>query len=416
MQVIIKIGMIAAVSLGWPVMAVATDSKANLKADLAQATAPESVPSTPAGENTAENAAENAGEDTAENAGEDTAENAGEDASDRDSLAAPPNPSAPEDAGENTVEDAANHAGEDAEEDAGEDASDRDSLAAPPNPSAAEDATEDASSDVALKKICAPVAQESELELNVADPSIPSSWLNQGQYLLRTKRYEEALMAYHRAIGLDANEADGWIGCGVALEMLAEYEKAIQALDRAIEINPEHSLAWFNRGKVLKQSGKYEEALTAFDRSLQGNSEWGEHTAAEVWVNRGSVLSRLDILVEAIAAFDKAIELDPEYALAWFNQGTVFLKQGVALARQNDNDGASVAFQKAVDSYNRALASQGKWGELRGPASAWYNRGIALERLEQYEDAIESYDQALKIIPNHTKARQRLVALRERLE
>ncbi|NER34230.1 MAG: tetratricopeptide repeat protein [Oscillatoria sp. SIO1A7] len=436
MQVIRKFGAIVMVSLVWSVAPVATGSEATRKPDFAQATLAESVSQEPSAP-TKQEAGDRESQAAPANPG--NTEDPEKPAGDRESQAAPANPGNTEDAAEDT-EDAAQDPETprvptgDRESQAAPanpgNTEDRESQAEPANPGNTEDAaqdTEDAAEDtesaeenvnseVAGAEICAPVADESKLELNIADPSNPSSWINQGKYFLRAKLYQEAMIAYYRAIGLDANEADAWIGCGSALEMLSEYEKAIQALDRAIEIKPEYSLAWFNRGKVLKQSGRYEEALTAMERSLQGNGEWGNHTAAEVWANKGSVLSKLDKLEEAISAFDKAIKLDPEYALAWFNQGTVFLKQGVVLAQDNENDEAKVAFEEAVESYDRALVSQGQWGEIRGPASAWYNRGIALERLERYEEAIESYDQALKIIPNHTKARQRLVALRERLQ
>lgn len=250
--------------------------------------------------------------------------------------------------------------------------------------------------------ICAPSPEGNSVEVKVKDPENFQSWLSQGDYFLRVKRYQEALMAYQGAIGLNGGEAQGWLGCAMVLQETQQYDRALTALDQVLSITPTSSLGWFQKGMVFKSSDRNDEALAAFDRALQGNGDWGNSSGpADAWVNRGSVLWRLEKPSEAIAAFEKAIELNPEYALAWYNRATALLQEG--------------NYAEAVASYDRAIASQGQWGSLTGPANAWYNRGVALEQLERYAEAIDSYDEALKIIPNHTKARLRLVALRERL-
>ncbi len=37
-------------------------------------------------------------------------------------------------------------------------------------------------------------------------------------------------------------------------------------------------------------------------------------------------------------------------------------------------------------------------------ADAYNNRGVVLDKLGRYEEALESYDQAIKLNPNHAKA------------
>ena len=68
---------------------------------------------------------------------------------------------------------------------------------------------------------------------------------------------------------------------------------------------------------------------------------------------------------------------------------------------------ASSAYQEAISSYDNALKLKPD-----GP-KAWNNRGIALDYLGRYEEAISSYDQALEIKPDYHQAwNNRGIALR----
>ena len=40
----------------------------------------------------------------------------------------------------------------------------------------------------------------------------------------------------------------------------------------------------------------------------------------------GVALTNLDMIIEALDAYDRAIMIDPNYAEAWSNKGTVFIK------------------------------------------------------------------------------------------
>ena len=262
-------------------------------------------------------------------------------------------------------------------------------------------------------EICAP-QDINEEELLLEGGENISSWINQGQYLLSTKQYPEALTAYYRAIVLDENNSIAWIGCGMAFKQMVQYDAAIAALDRALKINPNSSMALISRGLIYKEAERYEEALADFENALVADENWGDYNRANAAINLGSVLWRLEKREEAIAAFEQATELNDQYALAWFNLGTAFLQQATGLLQEEGAEAATTHLEQAITAYDQALESPGIWGTNTSPASAWYNRGVALELLEKYEEAMDSYDRALRITPNHTKARQRLARLRDR--
>jgi tetratricopeptide (TPR) repeat protein len=277
----------------------------------------------------------------------------------------------------------------------------------PANPAVPSDAT-------TVAEICVPQTEINRPELLREVGDNISAWINQGQYLLNIKQYPHALTAYARAIALDQNNSEAWIGCSNVWQEMQQYDRAIAAVNQALKLNPNSSMTLFTRGLIYKQAERYEEALGDFQKALEINQNWGQFNQANVAINVGSVLWSLDKRDEAIAAFEQATKLNDQFALAWFNLATAFLQEGNSLLQAENSEEAKTNLEKAVAAYDSALASQGEWGLNTGPASAWYNRGVALELLEKYEEAMQSYDRALRITPNHTKARQRLATLRDR--
>jgi tetratricopeptide (TPR) repeat protein len=265
-----------------------------------------------------------------------------------------------------------------------------------------------------VAEICVPQTEINQPELLREVGDNISAWIGQGQYLLTIKQYPHALTAYARAIALDRNNSEAWIGCSTVLQEMQQYDQAIAAVNQALKLNPNSSMALFTRGLIYKQAERYEDALGDFQKALEINQNWGQFNQANVAINLGSVLWSLDKRDEAIAAFEQATKLNDQFALAWFNLATAFLQQGNGLFQAENTEAAKTVLEKAVAAYDRALESQGEWGVNTGPASAWYNRGVALELLEKYEEAMDSYDRALRITPNHTKARERLASLRDR--
>jgi len=84
---------------------------------------------------------------------------------------------------------------------------------------------------------------------------------------------------------------------------------------------------------------------------------------------------------QAIADYSHAIALDPKYALAYSNRCWI----GVVVARQ---------LQRALSDCDEALRI-----EPQNNVKALDNRGFAYLKLERVDDAIKSFDAALKIDP-----------------
>lgn len=105
--------------------------------------------------------------------------------------------------------------------------------------------------------------------------SDPAYWLNIGNKLSISERYNESLAAYNKAIELNKSDDGGWLGSATALESMNRSEDAIKVLDKAIEINPHNFYLWYEKGNLLRHTGKCDEAIKAYNKALEINStEW----------------------------------------------------------------------------------------------------------------------------------------------
>jgi predicted TPR repeat methyltransferase len=86
----------------------------------------------------------------------------------------------------------------------------------------------------------------------------------------------------------------------------------------------------------------------------------------------------------AMATYDRILELDPGIAEIHNNRGIVLERLG--------------HYADAVESYNRALALSPDLGNVHA------NRGNALRRLGRYDEAFAAYDQALALTPDLAEA------------
>lgn len=199
--------------------------------------------------------------------------------------------------------------------------------------------------------------------------------IDKGYSLTELKRYDEALAAYDRAIGLQQDNALAWARKGRALRLMERYEEALAACDRALEIFPRYGWAWRGKGLVLERMGRLEEALHAYEQAVQikPNEVWN-------WYNQADVMQSMNRYIEAIPLLQKALEIDPEHPNSWAKLGQVYRLMG----KQQD---AVYAYEKAIDFE---------------PEYAWAHngRGLALKALNRYADALLSFKRATQYEPN----------------
>ncbi len=209
------------------------------------------------------------------------------------------------------------------------------------------------------------------------------AWLERGDELFQSQRYNEAIAAYNKVIQVNPEDDVAWFKRGIALENLQFYEEAVASFDHVLQLQPQDYLAWYKQGNAWMQLQRYPEALQSFEQvvQIQPDNYW-------VWLDRGKVLEGMERYEEAVASYDRAVQIESDFQLAIDSR-----KRLLSQLKQVDTLYHLQHYDEAVAACDRTLQ------ENPQDAAAWFMRGMALENLHQPEDAIAAYQQVVQIQP-----------------
>ncbi len=83
------------------------------------------------------------------------------------------------------------------------------------------------------------------------EPLTGEAWVKLGHWHMDAKRFAEAIIAYHKALAINPNDADVLTDLGTCMKEIGEPKQAIEQYRMAIKINPNHPMAHRNMGIVL---------------------------------------------------------------------------------------------------------------------------------------------------------------------
>jgi ribosomal protein S12 methylthiotransferase accessory factor len=107
------------------------------------------------------------------------------------------------------------------------------------------------------------------LELNPAEPEIPSIYSYIGVALKDSGRYAEALDSLQQGVRLDPERTDLFNLMGFCHFKLGEHEKAVAAFQRVIEIDPSSAIDYANMGVNYQAMGQRENAIQCYRTALR---------------------------------------------------------------------------------------------------------------------------------------------------
>lgn len=182
----------------------------------------------------------------------------------------------------------------------------------------------------------------------------PQDLIEQAEQGLINEEWAAALDKFNRALALlgpastgtaSTQVAEAQNGRGVALLEMERYGEAVKALETALLINPQLAGAYYNLGLA--------------------------------WEGLGS-------LENALHSYSQALELQPHDGEAYFRRGGIYF--------------ALEQFEKTVEDNSKAIELHDDSSSVTaiGPHIA---RGLALHRLERYDEALRDYGQALAVDP-----------------
>jgi tetratricopeptide (TPR) repeat protein len=246
------------------------------------------------------------------------------------------------------------------------------------------------------------------------DPEhVAGTYTGRASVLCGKGEYREALEWAEKAIAADPSLSRAWLTRGMARFFLGDRKNALADYSRAIELDPKNARALGSRAGALVDMGDVTQALRDGDAALAIEPDLDVALA-----NRGAARARAGDLKGAAADFARELALDPANVEAAQNLAAAYEMQGDharavealtkalavkpgtasllatrALVRANagDKEGARADLDQAVAADPRS-------------ALAWESRGQLLATQGQDEAAIADYTRALEISPRLVQA------------
>jgi tetratricopeptide (TPR) repeat protein len=230
-------------------------------------------------------------------------------------------------------------------------------------------------------------------EAEKLDPSRYSTHYNLGYTLEQLQDYAGAKEQLQKAIELDSNEPESYFELAKVLRKLGQADAAQQQLvlyqkqlknksDRTIAAQKSTQAAEAARaGDKQKAAALYRDAIAV----LPDNAGFPYQLAL--------VLNDLNDIAGQRAALEQAVKIDPAFALAQYQLGSLD-------ARAGNTGGAEQQFRLAIKA-------------SPGYVQAWIALAATLAMESRFPDALQAIDSALMIAPNNSEAlelRKNLVA------
>ena len=154
---------------------------------------------------------------------------------------------------------------------------------------------------------------------------------------------------------------------------------------------------WAEQCRLLEAAGEYEIAVTSCERaiSLEPNE-----ANLELWSARAASQFQLGHYVEALVSYQQITEERPEDSL-------ILTYQCAALVQLDE-------FEAALETCEIALQAD-NWGE-QSPLPALYYKGLALQGLELWQSALETFSQAWVFNPTDPRLEAEICVLAEELD
>ena len=179
-----------------------------------------------------------------------------------------------------------------------------------------------------------------------------------------------------RNISSDEVDVEELIDVGLWYMGINRYEEATETFERAAQFADEDSLeaqeARVNKGAAHAQLEEYDAAIGAYQEALRIDND-SEH-AASAETNLAYALWEYGRTEEALEHAERAVEIDPRFPQAWYNRGFFLSERGL--------------YEDAVNAFDNAI----RLG-MRN-ADILEEKALAHEELGEEEAAQEAVEQA----------------------
>jgi len=195
--------------------------------------------------------------------------------------------------------------------------------------------------------------------------------------LCDTGDLEHAMTLARRAADEFPEEPDILIALGNVHDLRGELPASRDAFRQAILADGSGALAHYNLGAVLERLGDEDEAEACYRRALSSDDQSAPMYEAAAAL--GALLRRTGRLEAAASVYEQYLDEDPINV-------DILVEHGICLSDLDE-------FEQAVERFELAISLE------PDHAGAWYNLAITLYRMGQPEDAMAAMDKALQADP-----------------
>lgn len=168
---------------------------------------------------------------------------------------------------------------------------------------------------------------------------------------------------------------------GLAYYRIGLYQKALAVYEEAIRIAPNDAVVYIGKGNCLRKFDHYQSAINCYEQALTLDSK-----NVSAYIGMCYSYIKLENFKAALEAHEIAIILDSRNANAYNCRGIIY-----RLERQ---------LEEALKAFTEAILLSKDEDNLAG---FYFNKGLTLCDLKRYNEALEAYENAIRLEPDKAK-------------
>jgi tetratricopeptide (TPR) repeat protein len=198
--------------------------------------------------------------------------------------------------------------------------------------------------------------------------------VNQGQDLIRTRQFNDAIEVLRKAIELQPNLATAHVQLGIALMGINQRDQAMIEIKKAIELDPNDPRAYVAQGNIDSSMRRYDEAIAAYKQAVNLDSNY-----LNAHLNLGMAYGTTQRFAESAEAFQQALRIDP-------NNPSALNGLGIAQFRMGQRE-------EGIQSVKQAIRLNPGFVDAHLNLARWYHQ------MGQYKEAVAAFTAVTKIVP-----------------
>jgi tetratricopeptide (TPR) repeat protein len=217
--------------------------------------------------------------------------------------------------------------------------------------------------------------------LNI-DSSKAPYYLTLSDIYFYTNKTGASKRALEKAVELDERNTDALLKLAELYLYVKKHDLSIEYINKALKINPYQAKAYFMKGMNYKDMGDTAKAMSSMQTAVEQ-----DQTYYHAYMQMGILMAAQHNPI-AIQYYKNATRIQPNSTEAWYAIGMFY---------QNVGD-----WQNAITAYNALIAADIKDTYSK---QACYNLGaIHLVHLKKYQEAVDYFTKAIQAAPDYSEA------------